>query len=436
MALLAGAAQDEALAALLQEDPFLEIEAARIALNLANGCIDRARGFVASADGLRLRNALQTGMGIGIDLTVPPAAMPRRRSSTPPPRPTSTVPAPLATQPVAQQSKTTMANVLVMIGGGIVALAAWAAICYCLYMVVDFLWCCLVQAVPLSLQLGWEVVVAMSSACQMMASSFVYVIEVSAEVIVDSYEILRAASVATAVGFVDFVTDLSKAAFKVLFVDAIHVVTMAVASVGVLLCAACCALGGLLWLWCEFWTQLWGALWGATSSFWSVICDFEAACSALLEACIASLLKGGWVLIETIGSNIYDFAAAMASYCSSIHLTKGFVRAKTLYEMVYVGHLDYLIAIAIDVRLAILCISALFILWLIRRRRASKQNGSAPNPATCVVCLVAPVEATFVHGLSGHTVCCMNCAQAVRGAGGQCPICRQQVQAVIRNFLA
>lgn len=54
--------------------------------------------------------------------------------------------------------------------------------------------------------------------------------------------------------------------------------------------------------------------------------------------------------------------------------------------------------------------------------------------AECIICLSAPVQATFIHGDTGHTACCMPCAQALKQRGAVCPVCRQPVSAVIRNF--
>lgn len=68
--------------------------------------------------------------------------------------------------------------------------------------------------------------------------------------------------------------------------------------------------------------------------------------------------------------------------------------------------------------------------------RGQPRAAPAKPAALCAICLTSPVEATFVHGLSGHTVCCMVCAREVQRTGGHCPICRQPLQAVIRNYLA
>jgi len=59
-----------------------------------------------------------------------------------------------------------------------------------------------------------------------------------------------------------------------------------------------------------------------------------------------------------------------------------------------------------------------------------------PGEATCVVCAEAAAVATFVHGATGHTACCVRCAREVQRRGRSCPVCRRRFQAVIRNFNA
>eukprot|EP00656_Telonema_subtile_P053224 TRINITY_DN7646_c0_g4_i1.p1 TRINITY_DN7646_c0_g4~~TRINITY_DN7646_c0_g4_i1.p1 ORF type:complete len:267 (-),score=98.88 TRINITY_DN7646_c0_g4_i1:110-910(-) len=54
----------------------------------------------------------------------------------------------------------------------------------------------------------------------------------------------------------------------------------------------------------------------------------------------------------------------------------------------------------------------------------------------CAVCMAEEADATFVHGDSGHQACCHECALAVKTSTGKCPICNQQIEAVIRHFNA
>lgn len=56
--------------------------------------------------------------------------------------------------------------------------------------------------------------------------------------------------------------------------------------------------------------------------------------------------------------------------------------------------------------------------------------------ATCVVCQEFAAVATFVHGSTGHTACCVRCAREVQQRGASCPMCRRRFGAVIRNFNA
>ncbi|CAK0843667.1 unnamed protein product [Prorocentrum cordatum] len=55
----------------------------------------------------------------------------------------------------------------------------------------------------------------------------------------------------------------------------------------------------------------------------------------------------------------------------------------------------------------------------------------------CVVCAEAAAVATFVHGATGHTACCVPCAEELqRRRDLRCPVCRQPFTSVIRTFSA
>lgn len=65
-------------------------------------------------------------------------------------------------------------------------------------------------------------------------------------------------------------------------------------------------------------------------------------------------------------------------------------------------------------------------------------SGQAPPPlgdkGVCIVCADELANATFVHGSTGHTACCLPCALELERRGSACPICRQPFTAVIRNY--
>lgn len=52
----------------------------------------------------------------------------------------------------------------------------------------------------------------------------------------------------------------------------------------------------------------------------------------------------------------------------------------------------------------------------------------------CVVCMDADADATFVHEDTGHTVCCLQCANHVARTRRRCPMCNRPIRSVIRNF--
>jgi hypothetical protein len=71
------------------------------------------------------------------------------------------------------------------------------------------------------------------------------------------------------------------------------------------------------------------------------------------------------------------------------------------------------------------------------KRVVVDESIEADEPITlkaCMVCMDAPASATFVHGKSGHTVCCLECAEMIHQRQGTCPICSQEVSLVIRNY--
>jgi len=63
---------------------------------------------------------------------------------------------------------------------------------------------------------------------------------------------------------------------------------------------------------------------------------------------------------------------------------------------------------------------------------------SAVSSSSCVICMQAPAVATFIHGDTGHTACCMPCAEELRRRprGQRCPVCRVPFTTIIRNFAA
>merc|ERR1712218_259432 len=69
----------------------------------------------------------------------------------------------------------------------------------------------------------------------------------------------------------------------------------------------------------------------------------------------------------------------------------------------------------------------------------NKSSQSTPTSGSfgdgvCIICTESRANATFVHGSTGHTACCVECAEQMCTQGGTCPICRQGFTAVIRNF--
>ena len=53
----------------------------------------------------------------------------------------------------------------------------------------------------------------------------------------------------------------------------------------------------------------------------------------------------------------------------------------------------------------------------------------------CIICLSQPRNASFVHGHTGHQVCCIDCAEKMKATKKRCPVCRKKIQLVVKNFL-
>mmetsp|Transcript_53168 Transcript_53168/g.78913 ORF Transcript_53168/g.78913 Transcript_53168/m.78913 type:complete len:224 (+) Transcript_53168:175-846(+) len=72
--------------------------------------------------------------------------------------------------------------------------------------------------------------------------------------------------------------------------------------------------------------------------------------------------------------------------------------------------------------------------------RTDEGSGSAADSVrangvrVCIMCFSQPVDSTFVHGVTGHSICCFECAQQVCNRNKICPVCRQRVDIAIRNF--
>jgi hypothetical protein len=52
----------------------------------------------------------------------------------------------------------------------------------------------------------------------------------------------------------------------------------------------------------------------------------------------------------------------------------------------------------------------------------------------CIVCANTKPQCVFVHGETGHSVCCLTCGQRLMEKKMKCPICRQPIEKLIRLF--
>jgi hypothetical protein len=59
---------------------------------------------------------------------------------------------------------------------------------------------------------------------------------------------------------------------------------------------------------------------------------------------------------------------------------------------------------------------------------------SCASREKCIVCTEVDTNTTFVHGESGHSVCCLACAKNIELLENKCPVCREKIDRVILNY--
>ena len=64
---------------------------------------------------------------------------------------------------------------------------------------------------------------------------------------------------------------------------------------------------------------------------------------------------------------------------------------------------------------------------------ASASSGDSSQ--LCTICLSRPKDASLIHGKTGHQVSCYPCGKRLRRRKKPCPVCRRNIQFVIRNFI-
>ncbi|XP_009861372.2 E3 ubiquitin-protein ligase Mdm2 isoform X2 [Ciona intestinalis] len=65
----------------------------------------------------------------------------------------------------------------------------------------------------------------------------------------------------------------------------------------------------------------------------------------------------------------------------------------------------------------------------------SSMNEPSSFPGLCNICRNNPNDATMVHGNNGHQFCCFRCAKRLKRKGKSCPVCRQPIMLVLRNYI-
>ena len=67
---------------------------------------------------------------------------------------------------------------------------------------------------------------------------------------------------------------------------------------------------------------------------------------------------------------------------------------------------------------------------------AHSETAASVHPAAkpCLCCMENPRDATLVHGGTGHIVCCLPCARILQAQGQKCPVCRLEIDLVIKHY--
>nr|XP_039260989.1 E3 ubiquitin-protein ligase Mdm2-like isoform X2 [Styela clava] len=76
----------------------------------------------------------------------------------------------------------------------------------------------------------------------------------------------------------------------------------------------------------------------------------------------------------------------------------------------------------------------------LRENQSSSTSNSHPQysisvPGLCNICHNNPNDATIVHGNLGHQYCCYRCAKKLKKRGKTCPVCRQPIAFVVKNYI-
>lgn len=75
-----------------------------------------------------------------------------------------------------------------------------------------------------------------------------------------------------------------------------------------------------------------------------------------------------------------------------------------------------------------------------RKEREEEEALSLENSKellkACLVCQKRPRDGNIVHGRTAHLVACFACAKRLKKERSPCPVCKKQIQMVIRTFIA
>ncbi|XP_006887963.1 PREDICTED: protein Mdm4 isoform X2 [Elephantulus edwardii] len=70
------------------------------------------------------------------------------------------------------------------------------------------------------------------------------------------------------------------------------------------------------------------------------------------------------------------------------------------------------------------------------RRDAENMEDCQTLLKPCSLCEKRPRDGNIIHGRTGHLATCFHCARRLKKAGASCPVCKKEIQLVIKVFIA
>ena len=63
-------------------------------------------------------------------------------------------------------------------------------------------------------------------------------------------------------------------------------------------------------------------------------------------------------------------------------------------------------------------------------------EGASVPTDLCMICITRPRNESFIHGHTGHQVCCFQCASRLKIEKERCPVCQKKIKLVNKKFVS